>query len=76
MWQHWFSPKGIARHYPHKFRPLFPATSIALTAALTEIVLNSFDPETGAYTAIKLNEEHRKMFKKNWVRKINKMLAD
>ena len=31
---------------------------MALTSALSEIVLSSFDPKTGAYRSVTLNDEH------------------
>jgi len=58
----WFGPKGIAHHFPHKFKGIFPTPSMALTSALSEIVLLSFDPKTGAYKLVTLNDEHVKIY--------------
>lgn len=50
---------------------------MALTAALTQIILDSFDPQTSAYIAVTLNEEHRiKIFNGIWVKKLNMMMED
>jgi len=35
---------------------------MALTSALSEIVLLSFDPKTGAYKLVTLNDEHVKIY--------------
>ena len=48
---------------------------MALTAALTEIVLLSFDPMTGIYIAVTLNDTHRDKIFKGWVKKLEKAAA-
>jgi hypothetical protein len=69
MLTHWFGPRGIARLYPHKFEH-FPIPSMALTAADIEIILGSFDPNSGVFTAVKLNDDHRSMIYNKWVVKL------
>ena len=76
MLNYWFGPKGIARRFPHKFQPRFPIEPMALTAALAEIVLGNFDPTTGAYLLVKLNEEHRLKIFDKWVKLLKHTMAD
>ena len=45
---------------------------MALVAALTEIVLLSFEPTTGIYNAVTLNDTHRDKIFKGWVKKLEK----
>jgi len=69
---HWFGPKGIAHLYPHKFK-LFPIPSMVLTAADIEIILGSFDPNLGVFTAVKLNDDHQSMIYNKWVAKLQQL---
>jgi hypothetical protein len=64
---YWYSCKGIAQFYPHKFHPCFPIPSMALSAALTEIVVFlNFDPITGIYNTVMLNNKHQKHCYNKW----------
>ena len=73
---YWFGPRGIAHCFPHKFRPHFPISSMALTAALSKIVLSNFDPTTGAYLAVQLNEEHCIKIYDKWVKRLEDIMAN
>jgi hypothetical protein len=76
MLNYWFSPKGIAHCFPHKFQSCFPIEPMALTAVLAEIVLGNFDPTTGAYLLVKLNEEYRLRIFDKWVKLLEDTMAD
>jgi hypothetical protein len=45
---------------------------MALIAALTKIVLLSFTPMMGIYTAVTLNDTHQDKIFKGWVKKLEK----